>query len=237
MVPRATVLVVEDDAAIRAGVAACLDLAGYATLTAADWASGRRLALGPAGDLLLLDLVLPGGDGLAILEAVRHERPARPVIVLTARGAESDRVRGLRLGADDYVVKPFGVEELTARVEAVLRRAGVRAAPAGPGLRWRFGAIDLARRCATIAGRDVALSEQEADLLRFLAERRDRAVPREELIGLVWRTGAPGLATRAIDMLVMRLREKLADDPLAAEVVVTVRGCGYRLGSGVEAGP
>jgi DNA-binding response OmpR family regulator len=157
--------------------------------------------------------------------------------MVTASGDVIDRVVGLELGADDYVVKPFGTAELEARDAAVLRRAGVRAAPAGPCLRWAGGTIDLARRCARVEGGEVELSEQEADLLRFLAERRDRAVPREELIGLVWRTGAPGLATRAIDMLVARLREKLGKDPAAAQLVVTVRGCGYRLGSTVEVPP
>jgi DNA-binding response OmpR family regulator len=234
MPPRATVLLVEDDAAIRSGVATCLELAGYAVLSAGDFAGGRRLALGAAGDLLLLDLALPGGDGLDILAAVRQELPARPVIVLTARGAEADRVRGLRLGADDYVVKPFGADELGARVEAVLRRAGVRAAPAGPRLRWPGGEADLAARVVRTAAGEAPLSAPEADLLRFLAERRERAVPREERIGLVWRTGAPGLAARAGDELVARLREKLGDDAAQAAVIATVRGCGYRLGSQVE---
>jgi DNA-binding response OmpR family regulator len=232
MPPRATVLLVEDDAAIRSGVTTCLELAGYAVLSASDFAGGRRLALGAAGDLLLLDLALPGGDGLDILAAVRQALPARPVIVLTARGAEPDRVRGLRLGADDYVVKPFGADELGARVEAVLRRAGVRTAPAGPRLRWPGGEADLAARVVRSAAEEAPLSAPEADLLRFLAERRERAVPREELIGLIWRTDAPGLATRAIDMLVARLRSKLGGD--GEMVIATVRGCGYRLGSQVE---
>lgn len=230
MAIRADILLVEDDAAIRTGVSTCLELAGFAVHSAADFAGGKRLALGDAGDLLLLDLALPGGDGLAILAEVRRLRPARPVVILTARGAEADRVRGLRLGADDYVVKPFGVDELLARVEAVLRRAGPRAAPAGPRLRWAGGEIDLARRCLHTAAGESALSEAEADLLRFLAERAERAVPRDELTALVWRSAGPAPASRAIDMLVARLREKLGD----SAVIVTVRGCGYRLGSQVE---
>lgn len=227
----ATILLVEDDAAIRSGVAACLELAGHSVLSAGDCAGGMRLALGDRGDLLLLDLALPGGDGLDILQKLRRLRPERPVIILTARGAEADRVHGLRLGADDYVVKPFGADELLARVEAVLRRAGPRVAPAGPRLRWPGGEIDLARRMATTALGEQPLSESEADLLRFLAERADRAVPREELTALVWRTPGQAPASRTIDMLVARLREKLDDD---GTVIATVRGCGYRLGTQVE---
>lgn len=227
----ATILLIEDDAAIRAGVVACLELAGHAVLAAGDCAGGRRLALGDRGDLLLLDLALPGGDGLDILRDLRRLRPERPAIILTARGSEPERVRGLRLGADDYVVKPFGADELLARVEAVLRRAGPRAAPAGPRLRWPGGEADLARRTAATARGEQALSEAEADLLRFLAERADRAVPREELTALVWRAPGPAPASRTVDMLVARLREKLGDD---GAVIATVRGCGYRLGSRVE---
>jgi DNA-binding response OmpR family regulator len=233
---RATILVVEDDAAIRDGVVAGLAGAGFAVRTATTHAEGVRAMPQDGIDLILLDLVLPGGDGLDLLARLRAVRPERAVIIMTARGAEPDRVKGLRQGADDYLVKPFGLDELLARVEAVLRRAGVRLAPAGMVLRWAGGSADLARRHAMVGAAEHDLSPQEADLLRLLAERRDRAVPREELLGLLWRAGATGLTSRAIDMTVLRLREKLADDPAAPRVVATVRGVGYRLADGVVVG-
>ncbi len=227
---RAHVLVVEDDAAIRSGIVDCLELAGYQVSTAADFASGRQAATALPVDLALLDLVLPGGDGLDILAMIRRTRPALPVVLLTARGAQHDRVRGLRAGADDYVVKPFGVDELLARVEAVLRRAGPKAAPVAEALALPGAVADLGRREVRRAdgGRD-DLTAQEADLLRFLAERCDRAVPRDELTGLLWRTSAPDLGSRAVDMLVLRLRPKLGDDAKCPRALLTVRGVGYRL--------
>jgi len=224
----ARILVVEDDPAIRAGLVEVLELADYAVITAADVPAGKRLAVGADLDLVLLDLVLPGGgDGLDVLAALRRDRPERPVIILTARGAESDRVRGLTLGADDYMVKPFGAAELLARVQAVLRRAGAKAAPVAELLHLSGCTVDLGRLVATHAEGSATLTMQEAEALRLLAARRDRAVPRDELIALLWRTQAPDLGSRAIDMMVMRLRTKLG--PQGAEMLVTVRGLGYRL--------
>ena len=228
--PRAHVLVVEDDASIRRGVVDCLEMAGYHVSSAADFASGRQAALALPIDLALLDLVLPGGDGLDILAAIRSARPALPVVLLTARGAQAERVRGLRAGADDYVVKPFGVEELLARVEAVLRRAGVKAAPAAATLTVAGAVIDLGcRDIKRSDGTRTDLTETEADLLRLLAERADRAVPRDELTSLLWKTSTPDLGSRAVDMLVLRLRPKLGEDAKAPRVLLTVRGIGYRL--------
>ena len=223
-------LVIEDDPAIRAGLVAVLELDGHAVTACADFSCGLRAALHAAVDLVLLDLVLPGGDGLDILAAIRRTRPELPVIVLTARGAESDRVRGLSGGADDYVVKPFGVDELRARVAAVLRRAGGRKAPIGGTVVAGGATFDLGKRVAVRPdGGQAALSEQEAELVRLLAVHRERTVARDELTALLWRTIAPA-RSRAIDMVVQRLREKLADPADDPQVIVTVRGCGYRLG-------
>lgn len=228
--PRAHILVIEDDRAIRDGLVTCLELEDFTVSQAADFPSGRRAALGVDADLVLLDLVMPGGDGLDILAALRQERPALPVIILTARGAEQDRVKGLKGGADDYVVKPFGAEELIARVEAVLRRAGAKAAPTGGRIAVPTATVDLAQRTVRRAdGGHEELSVQEADLVRLLAERRDRAVPREELLALLWRTSAPDLGSRAVDMLVARVRAKLGDSGKEPQALITVRGCGYRL--------
>ncbi len=229
------ILTIEDDPAIRRGIVDALRFAGYATLEAAHGEQGLELALAAQLDLVLLDLVLPGRDGLEILREVRRLRPTLPVIILTARGEEADRVRGLRDGADDYVVKPFSVKELLARVEAVLRRSPERPGDVGlipiPG-----GTIDLERREVRFddGGRE-ELSEREVELLRYLAANAGRAIAREELLANVWRISPRGITTRTIDMHVARLREKLRDDPEAPAVLLTVRGKGYmfsREGSG-----
>lgn len=222
-----TVLVVEDDASIRRGVLDALDLGGYATLSAADGVKGLEAALNATCDLVLLDLVLPGPDGLEILEKVRTSRPTLPVIILTARGEEHDRVRGLKLGADDYVVKPFGVKELLARVEAVLRRSPERPDPvasvAVPG-----GTVDLARREIRFKdGKREELSEREAELLSYFAQNAGRPIARDEILTRVWRLDPAHVETRTIDMHVARLREKLRDDSQAPRILLTVRGKGY----------
>ena len=224
----ARILVVEDDPAIRAGVVTCLELEGFAVATAVDAASGRRAALHGEHDLVLLDLVLPGGDGLDLLAEIRRHRASLPVIILTARGAEADRVRGLRGGADDYVVKPFGAAELLARVEAVLRRSVAAAAPAPLVVAVAGGELDLGRREAHLDGRTIALAEQEAELLRALAAHRDRAVAREELLAALAHGGGIDRSSRAVDMLIVRLRDKLGSR--GPDIIRTVRGCGYQLG-------
>ncbi len=149
------------------------------------------------------------------------------MIVLTARGDEADRVRGLRDGADDYVVKPFSVKELLARVEAVLRRSAERPADVSI-IRFSGGTIDLDRREVRFSkGGRAELSEREAELLRYLAANSGRAVAREELLANVWRISPQGVSTRTIDMHVTRLREKLRDDPSEPKILLTVRGRGY----------
>jgi DNA-binding response OmpR family regulator len=224
---RLSVLTIEDDPAIRRGIVDALRFAGYDPLEAADGAVGMEMATGRQFDLLLLDLVLPKRDGFEILREVRRLRPTLPVIVLTARGEEADRVRGLRDGADDYVVKPFSVKELLARVEAVLRRSAERPADVSI-IHFSGGTIDLDRREArfTKSGR-VELSEREAELLRYLAANSGRAVAREELLANVWRIPPQGVSTRTIDMHITRLREKLRDDSAEPKILLTVRGKGY----------
>jgi len=224
-----TILAVEDDPAIRRGVVDALTFAGYSVLQAGNACEGERLAVTAAYDLLLLDVVLPDGTGLDILAEVRERRPHQPVILLTARGEERDRVAGLQRGADDYVVKPFSVRELLARIEAVLRRAPPPTVADAPLVLDGRGTIDLAKcEFRDARGRRTELSPREVQLIRHLAQRRDRAVTREELLRDVWGLDARGLATRTIDMHVARLREKLGDDSEHPEVILTVRGRGYR---------
>src|SRR5262245_10391631 len=227
-----TILTVEDDPAIRRGIVDALRYVGYGVLEAGHGDLGREMAVRQTYDLLLLDLVLPGCCGLEILRSVRATRPTQPVIILTARGEENDRVEGLRAGADDYVVKPFSVKELLARVEAVLRRTPGRPADLTevgiPG-----GTVDFARRELRFKdGERTELSEREVELLRYLANCSDRAVSRDELLANVWRISPDGLPTRTIDMHVARLREKLRDDSTEPQVLLTVRGKGYMFRGG-----
>jgi DNA-binding response OmpR family regulator len=226
---RKRILVVEDDPAIRRGLIDALSFAGYATQEASEGAAGLAAALKSECDLLLLDLVLPGRDGLHVLRELRAMRRSLPVIILTARGSEDDRVRGLALGADDYVVKPFSIKELLARIEAVLRRAPKRP-PAVRQLEFEGGLADLERQeVAFDDGERCELSERERELLHYLACHAGRAVSRDELLARVWGLDPAGITTRTIDMHIARLREKLRDDRGSPRIVLTVRGQGYML--------
>jgi len=232
------ICVVEDDAAIRRGLVDSLQHAGYSVSECSDGTEARRVLLGAELDLVLLDVMLPGTDGFQLLVELRRARPTLPVIMVTARGAEEDRVRGLKTGADDYVVKPFSASELLARVEAVLRRSAER--PVGVRtLRLNGVTIHIERsEVERDDGSRAQLSEREGAILRYLAEVPGRAVSRRELLERVWGLDTRGLETRTVDMHVARLRDKLGDKPGeagdGARFVVTVRGKGYMLGQDVE---
>jgi DNA-binding response OmpR family regulator len=227
--PHCRILTIEDDAAIRRGIVDALSFAGYEVLEAGDGRDGCRAAVARDYDLLLLDMVLPGKSGLEILREVRSARPTLSVIILSARGEERDRVNGLRLGADDYVVKPFSVAELLARIDAVMRRSPARPTDVVE-LPIPDGRIDFARREIQFEdGQREELSDRELSLLRYLAQHNGRAVGREELLSNVWQIDARGLTTRTIDMHVARLREKLRDAGGEPRVLLTVRGKGYML--------
>lgn len=224
--PDITILVIEDDPAVRRGIVDVLEYAGYATLEAADGNAGMEMALSANYRLLLLDLVMPGPSGFQILEALKKKRPGQAVIILSARGEENDRVRGLVNGADDYVVKPFSMKELLARVDAVLRRTCERVAPADrcgiPG-----GAVDFrSREIHFHDGRRAELSEKEADLLRYFLHAGGRIVSRDEILRQLWNLDAARTETRTIDMHIMHLRAKLGDT--RQTMLETVRGKGYR---------
>ena len=235
--PRTRVIVVvEDEDAIRRGIVDALRMAGHDPIEAADGEAGLTEAQRGGVDLVLLDLLLPKMDGFDVLARLRVTRPSLPVVILTARGSEDDRVRGLRGGADDYVVKPFSARELLARVDAVLRRSPERAAPI---VRIRSGdtVVDCGRREVSWATGDrVALSEMETSILQRLAAHGGRAVSREELLSCVWGIRDGVVETRAIDMHITRLRQKLKgsspDD--GPDWIVTVRGKGYMLGPDLE---
>ncbi|NGO69196.1 response regulator transcription factor [Streptomyces boncukensis] len=221
------VLVVEDDPTVAEVVAGYLGRAGY-TVDRADTgpeALERVAAQWP--DLVVLDLMLPGMDGLEVCRRMRDRGPV-PVIMLTARGDEDDRVLGLEVGADDYVTKPFSPRELVLRVESVLRRSRPRpgAAPAGP-LRAGRIAVDPRARSATKDGADLSLTVREFDLLTFLLRHPGRAFGREELMRDVWGWEFGDLST--VTVHVRRLRGKIEDDPARPELIQTVWGVGYRL--------
>ncbi|MEZ6056763.1 MAG: response regulator transcription factor [Planctomycetaceae bacterium] len=227
MSPR-TILTIEDDAAIRQGIVDMLEYSSYRVLQGANVAEGLPLAVAGGYDLLLLDVLLPDGTGLDVLAEVRERRPSKPVILLTARGDENDRIRGLQLGADDYIVKPFSVRELLARIEAVLRRAPVDdTAPETVELPG-FGQLNL-RQAEFVNERGVRqeLSPRESDILTYFLGHAGRPVGREELLEKVWGIDSRGVTTRTIDMHIARLREKLGDRSPNSELIVTVRGRGY----------
>jgi DNA-binding response OmpR family regulator len=219
--------VIEDDAAIRRAVVDALKVSGFEVDQADRGELGWELAQRGEADLILLDLVLPRGDGWSVLRRLRGSHSTVPIIIMTACGREADRVDGLREGADDYVVKPFSVKELLARIEAVLRRSPQRPMVVST-IEYRFGTIDFERREILIdGGTREDLSEREATLLQYLVQHRDRAISRDELLQNVWRLKPNGISTRTIDMHIARLREKLGDTGSEPVVVLTVRGKGY----------
>ncbi|HEV7242917.1 MAG TPA: response regulator transcription factor [Thermoanaerobaculia bacterium] len=217
------VLIVEDNADLAYGLRNNLEIEGYEVEVAADGARGLDRARAARPDLMILDLMLPELDGFRVLRALRAEELAMPVLILTARGEEADKVRGLKLGADDYVTKPFGLLELLARVEALLRRNVRRAVDA-------FGdvEIDRATRAVTRAGTAVELAPKEYDLLIALFDRDGAVVSRLDLMRRVWGY-SDAVVTRTIDTHVAELRRKLEVDAAKPRHILTVRKVGYRL--------
>ena len=229
-----TILVVEDDPAIRRGLVDALAFGGYCSIACGDGDEGLGQALGAELELVILDVVLPRMSGIEILEEIRRCRPTLPVIMVTARGAEADRVLGLETGADDYVVKPFSARELLARVEAVLRRSAERPLDVVT-IELAGRRIDFSRREVTLPdGAVKTLSEREAQILRYLLANPGRPIERAELLRSVWGIDPAGLQTRTVDMHVARLRDKIEDDPSAPEIIATVRGKGYMVGSSAK---
>ena len=216
------ILVVEDEAAIADFLDRGLRAEGYAVRVARDGLEGARLALDQGVDLLVLDRMLPGLDGLELLARVRRTRPGLPVIMLTAKGEVADRIEGLDGGATDYVTKPFAFDELLARIRAHLRSVGSETAIEAAGIR-----LDLVAREARRAGATTRLPEREADLLAFLMRNEGRVCSREELLSSVWGyEHDPG--TNIVQVYVGYLRRKLAR-PGSPAPIETVRSVGYRL--------
>jgi DNA-binding response OmpR family regulator len=222
-----TILVVDDEPTIRDVVVQYLRREGYATLEAGDGNAARDLMQREWPSLVVLDLMLPGMDGLALCHWIRN-RSQLPVIMLTARGEEADRIVGLELGADDYVTKPFSPRELVARVRTVLRRGS--GANGRPDERVRFGdiEIDAAAHEVRKRGRPLKLTAREFDLLVFLARHPRRAFSRDQLMSRVWGY-EPAFDSGTITVHMRRLREKIEDEPARPRYLETVWGVGYRL--------
>jgi len=218
------VLLVEDNVDLAFGLRTSLEVEGYEVIHVETGPEGVRAALGQAPELIVLDLMLPEMNGYEVLRRIRQAHCAIPVLILTAKGEEADKVQGFRLGADDYVVKPVGVLEFLARVEAILRRAQPAAAPEIAA----FGdlTIDAGRRTVTVGATDVELSPLEFDLLTALAQRRGTMVTRAELLREVWGYRSD-IESRTVDTHIAKLRSKI--DREGDSHIVTVRKKGYRL--------
>jgi len=223
------ILVVDDDPTVSDVVRRYLERAGYDVVLAADGGAALEAARRTSPDLVVLDLMLPGMDGLEVCRRLRSGPSGVPIVMLTALGEEADRVLGLQLGADDYVTKPFSPRELVLRVQSVLRRAGASASDsktAGDVLIDGDLVVDPARRVATRAGTELALTVREFDLLVYLMSHPGRAFRRAELLEAVWGWTFGDQST--VTVHVRRLREKVEDDPANPRRIVTVWGVGYR---------
>lgn len=226
--PAETILVVEDDAAIRRGLQLNLSLEGYRVLCAEDGEEGRRLALSDAPDLLLIDLMLPLLQGIDLIRELRQADVQVPLLVLSAKDQEADKVLALSIGADDYITKPFGLAELLARVRAALRRGrrslwqGVAPPRAAQGTRIR---LDLAGRRLLVDGNEIETTAKEFDLLRLFIQHPGQVLTREQIMERIW---GEHFGLRTIDNFIARLRSKIELNPDAPVHLETVRGVGYR---------
>jgi len=228
------ILIVEDEKNIVDILSFNLNKEGYETLEAYDGETGLRLALEADPDLILLDLMLPKMNGFHVCKAVRKENNSTPILMLTAREEESDKVLGLELGADDYITKPFSMRELLARVKANIRRTDMLTAqpkapeqPAPDRLDRGRILIDAALLMAFKDGKALDLTQREFELLKFLASEPEKAFSREVLMEHVWNYEGYVGDVRAVDVAVRRLREKIEDDPASPRFVLTRRGLGY----------
>jgi DNA-binding response OmpR family regulator len=225
----ATILIVEDEHAVARGIQYALQQEGYEVTVARSGEEALELVPGLAPDLLLLDVRLPGIDGFEVLRRLRATGSRAPVLMLTARDDEFDKVIGLELGADDYVTKPFGLRELLSRVKALLRRAYGDLADAGGGRVLRHGdlVVDLERRRVQRGSRRISLTPTEFEILRHLASRPGRVYTRSELLELLRDYEALDQDEKTINVHVSHLRDKLEDDPAQPRFVMTIRGVGY----------
>ncbi len=221
-----TILIIEDDISILRGLKDNLEYEGYSVVTETNGKKGLQLALEKNPDLLLLDIMLPGINGYEICKRVKKEKPKLPIIMITARGSEMDKVSGLDIGADDYVTKPFSIPELMARIRAVLRRFN----PTKKILdQFEFGniKINFKKFQAFNGNQEIKLSSKEFAILKYFIEHEGEAVHRHDLLNEVWGFEAMP-TTRTVDNFILDLRKKLEENPSEPEYIVSVRGIGYR---------
>lgn len=231
------ILLVEDEPTIRTAVRDALRAKGHDVDDTIDGAEALRRAQATRYDLIVLDVMLPGLDGYEVCRRLRREGDRTPVLMLTARGSEDDRVKGLSLGADDYVVKPFSVRELLARVEACLRRSDWGGPADAPQvLRAPDVEVDLScLECRVEGGEPQRLTAKEREILGYLVHHRGRVVPKAEFLTAVWGyPSAEGVVTRTVENTIGKLRAKIEPDRKAPRVVITVHGAGWRLGEEVR---
>ncbi len=225
------ILVVEDNVDLAFAVTTALQSEGFDVIVAGTGPEGVDAARTGGADLIILDVMLPGFDGFRVVRTLREDGIGTPILMLTARGEESDKVRGLRLGADDYVTKPFGAMELLARVDALLRRSRLSAAATPPptAMLSRFGEVEINRAARTVkrSGEPVSLTPKEFDLLIALIDRAGTVVPRGDLLSAVWGY-QHDVSTRTVDIHVSELRAKLEPNPTQPVHIITVRKAGYR---------
>jgi DNA-binding response OmpR family regulator len=224
----AHILIIEDEANMRRGLVDNLRFEGYTTSEADDGAKGLQLILSTPCDLILLDVMMPGMNGFDVCRRAREAGITAPIVMLTAKGEEFDRVLGLELGADDYVTKPFSLRELLARVKAILRR--VHQDHAAPESHVCIGKllVDFDSYLATDSGHEVGLTHKEFEVLRHLFEHRGKTVSRDQLLTEVWGYDE-SISTRTIDNFILKLRQKIEDDPARPRTILTVHGIGYKL--------
>jgi DNA-binding response OmpR family regulator len=223
-----TILVVDDEPHIVLGLRDALEFEGFRVISAGRGHEGVSLARTEAPDAVILDLMLPDLNGYAVCEELRRIRPHVPIVMLTARSQETDKIRGLDSGADDYVTKPFSVNELIARMRAIFRRASRPTANVPETLTIGDALVNLPSQTLTTRGREHALSFYEVELLRILAERAGQPVSRDEMLSKIW-----GLETsstnRTVDNFIVKLRKKLETSPDKPQYILTVYGMGYKL--------
>jgi two-component system alkaline phosphatase synthesis response regulator PhoP len=224
---RGSVLFVEDEQALQMTVGDRLRNEGYEVDYAANGDEGFEKATQLPFDLIILDVMLPKRDGFEVCKSIRESGLITPILMLTARGQTSDKVSGLKIGADDYVTKPFNMLELMARVEALMRRAPIRPSAQAGGVNFGSVHADLRGTEITRDGKPVNLSAREFQLLRFFLEHRGATLSREELLKQVWGYSAE-MYTRTVDVHVASLRQKLEDDPKQPKFILTVQGLGYK---------
>jgi len=221
------VLIVEDDESMGAALRDGFAYEGYEVRFASDGAAGLRLATEEGPDLIILDVMLPKMSGLDVCQEIRKTGSAVPIIMLTARGQEIDKVLGLKLGADDYVTKPFGFMELMARVEALLRRVAGRSGPTADSCRFGDIAVDFKKAEVRRKGKLLDLSAREFRLLKYFIEHKGEVIPRDRLLDEVWGYDETPL-TRTVDMHVAKLRKKIESRPADPQYLLTVHGLGYK---------